>query len=790
MQRFGYLRRSQAFVDEFNYALEVVGLCATPAFDIYLPIDERIYISIKGVSTSQVDSMPVSEVEIKDLSQAIQVKHDFFYYLFDFGSDQEYERFQACLDSNQPIGIFLVPLEKDFFSSVVVKVLSYELVRKYQYKGMYGGVQSSNLSFNTSVQSEATQAPDNPSTLSSSNIFHFDRATMTNVLLGTSGLELLDSEKFDEQFSQLSLYANKYNSEQFFIVFHCPSELEIQAQQREDLFGYLTDKVASQIPFTFVLRCKYEDEQSIQEIENIRNHFRLLLEVPQNVTEEDDISLLDYFLELQKAQVQAESQLLLRMQPEHFEILTWGYESDEHIYLKYFAIKTLENIGFDLSQIRCEVLTTKQLQKIQANESNLNNQEIIGDETDIKRRPDVCVENKIIVEVETLRGKGFNGENVFLDLIDRILVKSSGWTNKLENVWLVLPGFEIARNYYQLKKVEEILQHHLIPKYGSSFKLLIMAPDYENQQLLSISFDSIEYPSFKYLPNQSRKKSTVDKLEPIKLNFDRVKGLHEEKERLNRLLKLQSQGLGGAIGGILFFGLPGCGKTLLANAFANQSNRYFFKFSPADIQSMYIGQSQKNIRDIFAQAKKKAPSVLFIDELDSIGFSRSELQAHTDQKATINQLLIELNNIKDSDVIVIAATNYLSGIDAALKRSGRFDWKIPIFPPDSNERKEIFEYYLSQIKVNLDLVNFDALAERSCKFTSSDIELVCREVRNAILLGDVEATLTTSDVITFISNLQDGGLTLSQEQVEEFLDECKRLSVKNPKLESLRAEWA
>ncbi len=82
-----------------------------------------------------------------------------------------------------------------------------------------------------------------------------------------------------------------------------------------------------------------------------------------------------------------------------------------------------------------------------------------------------------------------------------------------------------------------------------------------------------------------------------------------------------------------------------------------------EISSMWLGQSKKNVRDIFTQARKKAPSVLFIDELDSIGFNRNNQHAHTDQKATINQLLIELNNIKDSDVIVIAATNYINGID-------------------------------------------------------------------------------------------------------------------------------
>ncbi|MGA7936750.1 MAG: ATP-binding protein, partial [Kovacikia sp.] len=598
-----------------------------------------------------------------------------------------------------------------------------------------------------------------------SNLFHFNQSTMNSIILGSTGLDLLDSEKFDEQFKQLSLYANKYNTEPFFILFHCPSESEIQAQQREDLFGHLVNRVASQIPFTFTLRCKYRDNESTQNLEDIHTHLRLLLEVPNHRFEEDNLPLLDAFLELQKAQAQAESQLLLKVKPEHFEPLAWGWESDEHIYLKYFAIKTLESLGHDLSQIHCEVQVS----------SRQNKEDYL--DPDLNRRPDIYVENRIIVEVETLRGKGFAGENVFFDLIKRLLKKSTGWKDRLESVWLVLPGFEVARNYYQLKKAQEILSHHLTQKYGVGFRLQIMTPDYENHQLISVSFDEIEYPSFESSPG----KPPISKpIVPIrqKIDFSRVKGLHSEKEKLNRLLKLQLQGMKSGIGGILLFGLPGCGKTLIANTFANECDRYFFKFSPAEIQSIWIGQSQKNIRDIFAQAKKKAPSVLFIDEIDSIGFSRNEYQAHTDQKATINQLLIEFNNVRDSDVIVIGATNRLSGLDSALRRSGRFDWKIPIFPPDQFERAELFKHYLTTVAVNLDLVNIEMLAQQSARFTSSDIELVCREVRNAVLLGEMQAQLSTVDVITYITNIQEGGLTLNEDQIREFLDECKQLKHK------------
>jgi ATPase family associated with various cellular activities (AAA) len=813
MEQFGYQRRSQAFIDDFNTALDELGLCANPAFDTYIPLDTKINIFIKG---EPIKKATQSDNITAQLTTPIAVNYDFFYYLFDFGSEQEYERFQACLDSNQPIGIFLIPQKEDFFSNLVIKILNYELIRKYQYLGMNNIPESYHLNLSTSIDSDSYIDSPQPTDISKAKFFHFNRSTMTSALLGTTGLDLLDAEKFDEQFEQMSLYANRYNNEEFFIIFHCPSLLEIQREQKEDLLGYFIDRVASKIPFTFTLKCKYSNDLSVKQKEAIYSHFNLLLELPQYEIEEDDISLLNYFLELQKVQIQAESQLLLRMKHEYFGTLRWGQESAEHIYLKYFAIKTLENLGYDLSQIACEVEVSPDEEESTNSGNNCQ-----------KRRPDIYVENKIIVEVETLKGKGFGGNNVFFELIKRILAKLEGWTNKLESLWLVFPGFEIARNYYQLKKLQEILESKLTEKYGNLFQLLVMIPDYEKHQLIPVSFNGIEYPSAE---NFIISRVTPPLPKRNQLDFNQVKGLKEEKEKLSKILKLQSKGYEDAISGILFYGLPGCGKTLLANAFANESGRYFFKFSPADIISMWIGQSQKNIRDIFAQAKKKSPSVLFIDELDSIGFNRHEDNAHTDQKATINQLLIELNNLKDSNVIVIAATNYLSGIDSALKRSGRLDWKIPIFPPDKQERLEIFKHYLSQININhqidilpirriqdedrlvlspflprqetdnaltikmrtrsnLELVDFEILAEKSLRFTSSDIELVCREVRNALLLEEISSYLTTADIITYINNLQAGGLTLNKEQVKEFLDDCHRLSVKNPKLETLKLEW-
>jgi DNA polymerase III delta prime subunit len=441
-----------------------------------------------------------------------------------------------------------------------------------------------------------------------------------------------------------------------------------------------------------------------------------------------------------------------------------------------------------LKDIQCEISLDAAREKSDSGTTSKDEGKGLNSEEDLNRRPDVYVKDHILVEIETLKGKGFGNFDVYLDLIKRTLSKSEGWPEILDEIWLVLPGFEIARNYYQIKKTEEILASLLAAKVNVKARLIVMAPDYQSHRLVPMSFRQIGYPSFKHPHSQP---SPPPPPSSARLNFDDVAGLTEEKAKLRKLIKLSEKGYECGINGILLYGLPGCGKTLLAKAFAGESERYFMSFSPADIQSPYIGETQKNLQNLFSQVKKRCPSVLFIDELDSIGFSRSELHAHTDQKATINQLLIELNNLRGFDVLVIAATNYVAGLDSALRRSGRFDWKIPVFPPDKEERKEIFAFYLSKFQVahQPQLINIDDVAENSERFTSSDIEFVCGEIRSEILLGEVDKNLTTSDVNLCIARFQEGGLSLVTEQVEGFWDDCQSLGVKNKKLDVLKKAW-
>lgn len=795
MKRFGYSRRSQVFVDSVNNMLDACGLYGTPYFSVDLPLESRIYITLKDSADNQKNSPTNCSSRPDEKKEVIHVKHDLFYYLFDFGSEYEYERFQASLDSNQPIALFLIPKDEDFLTDLVFRILSYELLRKSQYQGSHNTPLSSRHTLSAlSDQSDVISGKEN--SLSGSGIFRFNHATMSSVVLGESGLDLLDSEGFEEKFEQLSLYANKYNQQQSFIIFQCPSEQEVRNHAKSDLLGHLVNRVSNQIPLTFTLRYKFLKESMVACREEILDHLRLLLELPRFLLEEDDISLIDYFLELHKAQVQAEAQLLLKMDQKHLELLTWGYESDEHIYLKYFAIKTLEDLGKQLSDIKCEASVSESDEFDQAEfldtKAGKQNRQHQDKDRQIKRRPDVSIPGEVIVEVETLRSKGLSTQKVFFDLLDRMLNKASGWPKSIKEIWLVLPGFEIARNYYQIKKAQEILKSLLSNILNQSIQLRVMTPDYENHQLMPVSFDRIDYPSLQITPGRTIVETSPIHREKVTLkSFSDVSGLEEEKKRLRQMLKLKDEGHSCNINGVIFYGLPGCGKTLLARAFANESERYFLKFSPADVQSVYIGQTQKNIQKIFSQAKRRCPSLLFIDELDSIGFSRNEMHAHTDQKATVNQLLIELENLKGHDVLVVAATNYLSKLDGALKRSGRLDWKIPIFPPDQSERKAMYKLYFLSLQIPFDesLINFDEVVERSIRFTSSDIEAVCNALKMEVLLEEIKGSPTTSDLIFHVNQLQEGGLSLDQKQVEDFIAECKQLGVKSPKIEVLKADW-
>ncbi len=222
----------------------------------------------------------------------------------------------------------------------------------------------------------------------------------------------------------------------------------------------------------------------------------------------------------------------------------------------------------------------------------------------------------------------------------------------------------------------------------------------------------------------------------VKITFDNVAGLDEAKEEVQEIVEfLKNPGkftkLGGKIPkGALLIGPPGTGKTLLAKAVAGEAGVPFFTLSGSDFVEMFVGVGAARVRDLFKQAKEKAPCIIFIDEIDAIGRSRGKGQmpgSNDERENTLNSLLVEMDGFgTDSGVIVLAATNRPDVLDTALLRAGRFDRQISVDKPDILGREAIFKVHLGPIKT-ADDIDPKKLAAQTPGFAGAEIANVCNE---------------------------------------------------------------
>lgn len=232
------------------------------------------------------------------------------------------------------------------------------------------------------------------------------------------------------------------------------------------------------------------------------------------------------------------------------------------------------------------------------------------------------------------------------------------------------------------------------------------------------------------------KAQVFDKNGENKVTFKDVAGLEEAKveimEIVDFLRKPQKyRDLGGKIPkGALLVGPPGTGKTLLAKAVAGEANVPFFSISGSDFVEMFVGVGASRVRDLFRQAKEKAPCIVFIDEIDAIGRARGKnagFSGNDERENTLNQLLTEMDGFgTNSGVIVLAATNRADILDKALMRAGRFDRQIEVGLPDVKERAEIFAVHLKPLKLSAN-VDREFLAKQTPGFSGADIANVCNE---------------------------------------------------------------
>ena len=227
----------------------------------------------------------------------------------------------------------------------------------------------------------------------------------------------------------------------------------------------------------------------------------------------------------------------------------------------------------------------------------------------------------------------------------------------------------------------------------------------------------------------------VDK-EDIKITFKDVAGLEGAKEEITEIVDFLKSPekytkLGGKIPrGAMLIGPPGTGKTLLAKAVAGEAKVPFFSLSGSDFVEMFVGVGASRVRDLFKQAKEKAPSIIFIDEIDAIGRARGKnamAGSNDERENTLNQLLTEMDGFgTNSGVIVMGATNRADVLDKALTRAGRFDRQIFVDLPDLLERKAIFEVHLKPIKL-AEIMDINFLARQTPGFSGADIANVCNE---------------------------------------------------------------
>lgn len=220
------------------------------------------------------------------------------------------------------------------------------------------------------------------------------------------------------------------------------------------------------------------------------------------------------------------------------------------------------------------------------------------------------------------------------------------------------------------------------------------------------------------------------------VTFADVAGLHGAKEEIQEIVEFLKNSkkyteLGAKIPkGALLVGPPGTGKTLLAKAVAGEAKVPFFSLSGSDFVEMFVGVGASRVRDLFKQAKEKAPAIIFIDEIDAIGRARGRnngMGSNDERENTLNQLLTEMDGFgTNSGVIILAATNRADVLDSALMRAGRFDRQIYVDMPDINERKEIFKVHLKPLKLD-DSIDIDFLAKQTPGFSGADIANLCNE---------------------------------------------------------------
>jgi ATP-dependent 26S proteasome regulatory subunit len=398
-----------------------------------------------------------------------------------------------------------------------------------------------------------------------------------------------------------------------------------------------------------------------------------------------------------------------------------------------------------------------------------------------KARPDLMVGSELWVEVETLRVNAPRGSNPFFALASKLGRKVEAM-RQCKACWLLVPSDLALLATPQLLGVARNLGLDSI-KFG-----------YLNLETRRPVFIDEPVPE----PEDVRVhgtpwRSATRQLESKPITLDDIAGYARLKRRIEEdvvhpLINPDSyrrRGLSGP-NGLLLYGLPGCGKSLMGKALAGRAEIPCRKIVPSDLTSKWLGEGVEKIRDLFDWALRQTSCLLVIDELDGIAPQRSEGNMHADDKRQVNELLTQLDRVAGKSVTVIATTNYMRGIDSAIRRSGRFDIKIPVFPPSAEDREEIFAHYLR--RSGSTGVDTGQLARESRLFTPSDIrtvvEMAMRRAIRGVADGD-SISLKTEDVIACVHQQHR---SIQPDDARKWLEEAACEIPASKELEQLHKE--
>lgn len=439
-----------------------------------------------------------------------------------------------------------------------------------------------------------------------------------------------------------------------------------------------------------------------------------------------------------------------------------GFESSEHMALKASLFRYLELIH------GAEAVTV---------ESRADTAEVDQDPTQKTKahRADLRVEGRIWVEIETLRWRAARMRDGFFEL-ERTMVQRATAAKAGQELWLIVPSDVAALASARLEAIAANLRTQrsdLTVRWGyvdleHDVPVFLQCPPAEAARAPTLARSWRE-----------RKQSPVHKLNWGDVaGYDSVKQLIEEDlvDPLKNPGKYREHGLTSA-SGLLLYGLPGCGKSLIGRVLASDAGLTCRVVLPSDLTSMWLGGSVEKVRSVFDWALEQEDGCLLVlDELDAVAPVRSERNMHTDEKRAVNELLVQLDRIASKPIMVVATTNYVNGIDSAVRRSGRFDVKVPVFPPTVEDRKAIFSHYirrLSRFELADALGAVDRLAAKTPLFAPCDIEAVVNiAARRAVRAASGrEPLLTESDLGVLIDGHRR---SISEDAARSWLVEAKQ----------------